>query len=153
VKLPSVTEQEPEPPTGRQFLTLLDNVRRKHWVLAFVLQEQTGMHIGEVVSFTWGDVDMAERKIRLRFANVKAGIRARARTVQVPDWVMDAIEATCPFEDRTADRKVFMGLTEDAARQAMGNACKLGGIPHFTPKVSGTAGRRSGITAGCPPGC
>ena len=80
------------------------------------------------------DVDVAERKIRLRFANVKAGIRARARTVQAPDWIMDAIEATCPFEDRTADRKVFMGLTEDAARQAMGNACKLGKIPHFTPK-------------------
>ena len=54
MKLPAVIEQEPEPPTGRQFLTILDNVKPKHWVLAFVLQEQTGMHIGEVVSFSWG---------------------------------------------------------------------------------------------------
>jgi integrase len=39
-----------------------------------------------------------------------------------------------PLEDRVPERKVFQGLNEDKARRAMTNACKLGKIPHFTPK-------------------
>jgi integrase len=133
VKVPTVRPEEPNPPTGKQFLAILDNVAGKY-LLPFVVSEQTGMYISEVLSVTWGDVDVAERKIRLRFANVKAGIRARARTIQVPDWLMDRIEAICPLEDRTADRKVFLGVGVEGARKAMDSACKLAGIPHFTPK-------------------
>jgi integrase len=47
---------------------------------------------------------------------------------------MDAIEATCPLEDRTAERRTFQGLREDTGRKAMTRACKLGKIPHFSPK-------------------
>lgn len=133
IKFLKVESQEPNPPTAKQFLTILDNVEEK-WVLPFVTQEQTGMHIDEVLSFAWGDVDVHERKIRLRFANVKAGIRSRARTIQVPEWIMERIEATCPLEDRTAERIVFQGLKDDTARKVMARACKLGKIPHFSPK-------------------
>jgi integrase len=47
---------------------------------------------------------------------------------------MDAIESSCPLEDRTAERKVFPGLRDDTARKAMTRACRNAGIPHFTPK-------------------
>jgi integrase len=66
VKLPKVVDLEPNPPTGKQFLTILDNVGEQ-WVLPFVTQEQTGTYLDEILSLTWGDIDMAERKFRLRF--------------------------------------------------------------------------------------
>lgn len=47
---------------------------------------------------------------------------------------MDAIAQTCPLEDRTVERKVHAGLSDDGARSAMSRACKLAGLPHFTPK-------------------
>jgi integrase len=133
VKKPKIQAEEPNPPSERQFLTILDN-SPEQWVLPFVTQEQTGTYLDEVLSLAWGDVDVAERKFRLRFENVKAGIKTRARTLQVPDWLMDAIEQTCPLEDRTAERKVFQGLKDDTGRKVMARACTLGKIPHFTPK-------------------
>jgi integrase len=133
IRLPRMVREEVNPPTGKQFLAILDKVM-KRWVLPFMLQEQCGLHIKEVVTLAWGDVDVAERKIRLRFANVKGGWRDRARMVQVPDWLMEAIEETCPLEDRTAERRVFVGLEESAGRAAMARACRAAGIPHFSPK-------------------
>jgi integrase len=92
------------------------------------------MHIGEIESLAWGDVDVAESRFRLRMRNVKGRRRDRARNVQVPELVMDAIAATCPLEDRTAERRVFPRVSDSGARAAMATACKLAGIPHFTPK-------------------
>jgi integrase len=61
VKLPRMTAEEPTPPTGRQFLAILDTVPRRYR-LPFCVQEQCGMHIGEVASLAWGDVDVAESR-------------------------------------------------------------------------------------------
>lgn len=133
VKLPTVYAQEPNPPTGEQFLAILDNVPQQ-WRLPFVLQEQTGTYLDEILRLTWGDMDVAEGKARLRFDYVKAGIRARARTLQIPEWLMPIIADTCPLEDRVAERKVFQGLKEDTGRKKMAQACRLAGIPHFSPK-------------------
>jgi integrase len=55
----------------------------------------------EIVTLSWGDVDEKSGTFRLRYKNVKGQIESRARTVQVPDWLMEAIAATCPREDRT----------------------------------------------------
>lgn len=46
---------------------------------------------------------------------------------------MDVVEATCPLEDRTPERKVFQGVTEDSTYRAMVRACKLAGVPHYHP--------------------
>ena len=51
----------------------------------------------------------------------------------MPEWLMDAIEDTCPLEDRVPDRKVFQGLQVSAARQAMTRACNSAKIPHYPP--------------------
>lgn len=46
---------------------------------------------------------------------------------------MDAIEATCPLEDRVPERRVFQGITEHSAYNAMTRACRNTRVPHFHP--------------------
>jgi integrase len=53
--------------------------------------------------------------------------------VYLPEWLMQAIEATCPLEDRIPQRRVFHSLHESAARQAMTRACRDAKIPHYSP--------------------
>jgi integrase len=53
--------------------------------------------------------------------------------VQLPTWLIEGIEDTCPLEDRIPERKVFQGLNISSARQAMGRACRLAKIPHYSP--------------------
>ena len=132
VKLPTVIEEEPNPPTARQFLAILDSIPAR-WPLPLVTIEQTAMTVGETASLAWGDVDVVESRFRLKRRNVKGNRSARARWVQVPRWLMDVIETGCPFEDRTAERRVFAGFTADAAKNAMARACKAAGVPHFHP--------------------
>jgi integrase len=132
VKLPSIVEEEPNPPTAKQFLAILDAIPAR-WPLPLVTIEQTAMTVGEMASLVWGDVDVAESRFRLKRRNVKGAHSARARWVQVPGWLMDVIETTCAFEDRTAGRVVFPGFTADAAKNAMARACKAAKIAHFHP--------------------
>jgi integrase len=46
---------------------------------------------------------------------------------------MGEIAAICPLEDRTAERRVFVGYERNAARNAVARACLNAGIPHFHP--------------------
>lgn len=88
------------------------------------------MRAGEAASLTRGDVDVAESRFRLAAARTKT---RKARWVQVPGWLMDEIAAMCPLEDRTAERRVFVGFTRHAARNAVARACIAAGVPHFHP--------------------
>jgi hypothetical protein len=56
--------------------------------------------------------------------------RDKARLVYLPQWLTDALEATCPLEVRTPERKVFQGITEASASQAMLWACRNAKVPH-----------------------
>lgn len=128
-RLPRIVTEEPRPPTGRQLLQILDHIPARYR-LPLILLEQTGIRIGEACSLTWGDVDLADRRLRLRAASTKT---RRARWVQVPGWLMDAVADTCPPDDRAAERRVFPGLTGDVAKNAMARACRAAGIPVFSP--------------------
>ena len=46
---------------------------------------------------------------------------------------MVEIQATCPPDDRSSERRVFHGLTGDSLGNAMERACKASGIPHVHP--------------------
>jgi len=46
---------------------------------------------------------------------------------------MDAIEETCPLEDRVPERKVFQGHHRGTAYQAMTRACRNAKVPHYHP--------------------
>ena len=92
--------------------------------------DQGALRLGEAVGLRWADVDAAGLRLRLRRSATK---RDRARWIYLPEWLMEAIEATCPLEDRVPERKVFQGITEASAYQAMLRACKLAKVPHYHP--------------------
>jgi integrase len=95
------------------------------------------MRVGEAVSLTWGDVDAAGQRLRLRSKTTK---RDRARWVHLPGWLVDAIEATCPLEDRTPERRVSQGCTESSAYTAMSRALQGGeGSALFAARPSSPA--------------
>ena len=100
------------------------------WRLLFVTIEQGALRLGEAVGLRWADVDAAGLRLRLPRSATK---RDRARWVYLPEWLMQAIEDTCPLEDRVPDRKVFQGITEASAYQAMSRACKNAKVPHYHP--------------------
>ena len=129
VKLPELELDEINPPTTKQFLAVLERLSDR-WVLPLITLEQTGCRSSELASLAWGDVDVAENRFRLRAARTKS---RRARWVQVPEWLLTEIAATCPLEDRTAERKVFGGYTRGAARNAVARACVVAEVPHFHP--------------------
>ena len=70
--------------------------------------------------------------LRLRLPR-SATKRDKARWVYLPEWLIEAIEATCPIEDRTPERRVFQGITEASAYQAISRACRNAKIPHYHP--------------------
>jgi integrase len=94
--------------------------------------EQGALRLGEAVSLRWGDVDAANLRPRLRLPR-SATKRDLARWVYLPEWLIEAIEATCPLEDRVPERRVFGGITEASAYQAMTRACRNAKVPHYSP--------------------
>jgi integrase len=75
-------------------------------------------------------VDEPRQQWRVSQAVAKTG---RARWVQVPPELFDAVTALVPREDRTADRPVFQGVTAGRLRTAIGRACTAAGVPAFSP--------------------
>jgi integrase len=130
VRAPKVVQEEPQPPTAEHFLAIIDAVRDPVRRLLFVTIEQGALRLGEAVTLRWGDVDRAGLRLRLPRSATK---RDKARWVYLPEWLIEAIERTCPFDDRTPDRRVFQGVTESAAWATMARACQNAGVPHYSP--------------------
>jgi integrase len=87
------------------------------------------MRVGELSQLEWRDVDVAGSRFRIRHGKTTAA----RRWVAVPAWLMVEIQATCPLEDRTAERRVFPRFSVDGAEKAMASACKLAEIPRYSP--------------------
>jgi integrase len=129
VKLPKQVREEPQPPSAEHMLAILKAIGPR-WRLLFVTIEQGALRLGEAASLRWGDVDAANLRLRLPRSATK---RDRARWIYLPEWLIEAIEATCPLEDRTPERRVFQGITEASAYQAMSRACRNAKVPHYHP--------------------
>lgn len=130
VKLPKRVREEPSPPPVEHLDAILAAIHDPLRRLLFVVLEQGALRLGEAVHLRWGDVDRAGLRLRLPRSATK---RDRARWIYLPEWLMEAIEATCPLEDRTPDRRVFQGVTEATAYQTMTRACQTAGTPHYHP--------------------
>ena len=62
--------------------------------------EQGALRLGEAVSLRWADVDAAGLRLRLPKSATKTNT---SRWIYLPQWLIDAIEATCPLEDRVPE--------------------------------------------------
>jgi integrase len=128
LRLPRQERAVVEPPSAQDVDMIIATVG-KRWRLPLRTLEQTGMRVGELQALEWGDVD--EQGSRFRIKNGKTA--AARRWVAVPDWLMAEIADTCPREDRTPERPVFMGFNPVAVKSVMARACKAAGIAHFHP--------------------
>lgn len=129
VKLPKRVTEEANPPSDAHLLAIIEKLLPR-WRLFFITIEQGGLRISEAAALRWGDVDVSGNRLRLPRSATKTGT---SRWVQLPAWLMTAIEGTCPLEDRVPERRVFQGLEVSAGRQAMKRACLLAKIPHYSP--------------------
>jgi len=129
VKLPKDVSEEPNPPSDEHYLAISETLLPR-WRLLFVTVEQGGLRIGEAIALRWGDVDVAGGRLRLPRSATKTN---QSRWVELPPWLMDAIEDTCPLEDRVPERLVFQGANLSSAQKAMTRACRLAMIPHYSP--------------------
>jgi integrase len=128
VRLPRIEQAVVEPPTAEQVEAILERVGDR-WCLPLRTLEQSGMRVGELSQLEWRDVDVAGSRFRIRHGKTNAA----RRWVALPPWLMVEIQATCPLEDRTAERRVFPRFSVDGAEKAMTSACKLAEIPRYSP--------------------
>jgi integrase len=128
VKLPAKTERELVLPSAAEVLALAERLSDKYR-LPFVLLEQTGMRVGEVVSVERDDVDAAGLRFRIKAVNRKGrrGSR-RARFVPVPGWLMAIVATSLPLRGR-----LFPDITADGVRSAMSDLCASMSLAHCTP--------------------
>jgi integrase len=100
--------------------------------LVLRLIEAEGLRVSEAADLTFGDVDFAERRIRVSRARTKRRT-AGQRWLPVPESLLGEIAALCPLEDRTRDRPVFAGIRDHAIRKSLQVACRDAGIAHYGP--------------------
>ena len=92
--------------------------------------EQTGIRVGELQTLTWDNIDTANQRIRIASQHAKT---RRPRWMHIPEWLLHEIEHTRPPGSNLEGRRLFPGLTPDAIRRSMRNACQQAGTPHYHP--------------------
>jgi integrase len=132
VRLPRQEREEPTPPTADQIEAVLPLMPRRH-ALAVLVLDATGMRVGELEEkgLRCGDLDEPNTRWRIRRAVEKG---RRGRWVSLPTDLFEAVVTTLPpREDRTPDRAVFPGITQERLRTAITRACKASGTPTWSP--------------------
>jgi integrase len=130
VRLPLEEPDEPESPSA-------DHIEAAGWLLTvpyllgLLTLDATGVRVGELEAARLGDLDEHRQAWLVRAAVAKT---RRARWVQLPDDLFDAVVARLPVrEDRDPDAPLFPGVTADRMRMAIGRACRDAGVPRFSP--------------------
>lgn len=131
LRLPSMAPEEVSPPSHAHVQALLEAITPRHRLHVEVLAE-TGLRSVELESLTWGDLDFLGCKLRVAHGRTK-GRTAGRRWVPLPPALLDEIGALKAPEDRDALTPVFPDVTNRALGNAMARACKLAGIPTYTP--------------------
>ena len=143
VKLPKRVREEPTRPPAEHVLAILNEIHDPLRRIMFITLEQGALRLGEAVHLRWGDVDRAGLRLRLPRSATK---RDQARCVYLPEWLMEAIEETCPLEDRTPGD----GCSRGSRRRPRTRRCSGPARPPASPTTTRTtyviAGSRSGIS-------
>jgi len=129
VKMPREERRHVEPPTAEHVEAVVRLLPARYRLPVLVL-DATGMRVGELERLTWGDVDEPRERWRIPASATKTG---RARWVQPPSVLYEAVLALVPREDRHPDRRIFETTTADRLRTSIARACTAAGIPAFSP--------------------
>jgi integrase len=129
VRLPREERSEIEPPTAAHVEAVIRLLAPAYRLPVLVL-DATGMRVGELERLRWGDIDEAKERWRVSRSVEKT---RRGRWVPVPDDLFAAVLALRPREDRDPQARVFPDVTADRLRVAIGRACKVAGVPAFSP--------------------
>ncbi len=133
LKLPASVDAEPLPPSQQEWQQILQHLRPRTVLLARLI-ECDGLRVSEAVDLEYGDVDFADRRIRVSASRTKGRRgRRKARWVPCPDELLDLIADLVPLEDRSRDRQVFPNLTASIVRRDIEFACRDAGIAHYHP--------------------
>jgi integrase len=131
VKLPYADVEEATPPSAEHFLAIVERLSPR-LRLPTVFLEQTAARVSELRVWEWQDVDVQGSRIRSRGVKGRRGTR-RVLWRQVPPWLMEVLLQAVPPDDRTAERKLFPGLSEGTMRDAIGRASRAAGLPLYSP--------------------
>lgn len=129
VRLPQEDRAEIQPPTAAHVEAVYRSLAPAYRLPLLVL-DATGMRVGELEALRWGDVDEQRERWRVSAAVSKT---KRARWVQVPPTLFEAVTRLLAREDRIPQRRVFQGFGIDRFRTAIARACTAAGVPHFSP--------------------
>ncbi len=129
VKLPFEQKRELQPPTA-EHVEAVHRLLPPRYRLPLLVLDATGMRLGELQGLTWGDVDEPRGRWRVSQAVSKT---SRARWVNVPPVLFEAVCALVARDDRTPTRPVFQGFGGDRFRTAIARACTAAGVPTFSP--------------------
>lgn len=129
VKLPRVVDSGVAPPSYADYMAIAREISSKYR-FAVELIERTGLRISEAAALTWGDVDLAGRRLRVPWGGKTNA--ARRFIPLVEDWP-ERIADSCPLEDRAPGRLVLGGLTDSGVRRALAIACRNAGVAHYSP--------------------
>jgi integrase len=130
VKLPRERRTHIPPPLGSH-IERVAGLLAPRYVLPLLVIDECGPRVSELATAVVGDLDEERRAIRVR---PEAEKNERYRYLHLPRDLYHAITAGLPpREDRDLTAPLFPGLDEAALRTAIGRACKLAGVPHFSP--------------------
>ena len=129
VKLPREAKREPKPPTA-EHVEAVWRLLPSAYRLPLLVLDATGARVGELEALMWEDVDEPKQRWRVSAAVSKSG---RARWVQLPSVLFEAVCGLVAREDRAPGRRVFESFGQDRFRTAIARACKASGVPTFSP--------------------
>jgi integrase len=129
VRLPHERAPEIVPPMAEHVL-VVHRLLPKQYRLPLLVLDATGMRLGELEALTWADVDEPRGRWRVSAAVSKT---RRARWVQVPPVLFEAVTALVARDDRVPERRLFQGFVGDRFRTAIARACTGAGVPLFSP--------------------
>lgn len=129
VRMPREDVDEVDPPIAAHVVEVWRLLPRAY-KLPLLVADATGMRVGEIERFTWGDVDEPAGRWRVRRSVAKT---RQGRWVPVPEVIFDAVAELVPRDDRDVALQVFAGFGADKFRTAIAKACRAAAVPVFSP--------------------
>jgi integrase len=129
VKLPTRDSEEISPPSQDEWNAIKKMIAKKLSLPVRII-ECLGLRVSECLELTYGDLDLANGRVRISKGRTKTA--SGQRWLALPDELRDELDALLPLEDRTVDRRVFH-LTRAMVREGLYRACTNSRIASYSP--------------------